>query len=93
MNSREALVALNMIPHVGPVRFRQLAEYFGDAPSILSASKSSLMRVQGISEVTAESIASWESSIDLASELKWNEEFGCGMVIQEDEKYPELLRQ
>ena len=93
MNSREALVALNMIPHVGPVRYRQLAEHFRDAPSILAASKTSLMRVQGISDVTAESIASWETSIDLAGELKRIEEFGCHIVTQEDENYPELLRQ
>jgi len=93
MNSREALVALNMIPHVGPVRYRQLLDSFGDPMSILTASKDKLLRVNSVSEVTAESIATWESGIDLSGELKRIKEFGCQIVVQEDENYPELLRQ
>lgn len=93
MNSREALVALNLIPNVGPVRFRQLLNHFGDPPQILAARKEALLRVQGISDAVAESIATWESSIDLAAELRRIEEFGCHVVTWEDEDYPELLRQ
>ncbi len=93
MDSREALVALNMIEHVGPVRVRQLLEHFGEAPAILQASKPQLQRVQGIGEETAAAIACWESAVDLASELKRISEFGCHIVIQQDEQYPELLRQ
>ena len=33
MDSREALVALNLIEGVGPVRVRQLLEHFGEAPA------------------------------------------------------------
>ncbi len=93
MDSREALVALNMIEHVGPVRVRQLLEHLGDAPAILKASKAQLVRVQGIGEETAAAIANWENSIDLASELKRVSDFGCHVLTQEDEEYPELLRQ
>ena len=93
MDSREAFVALNMIDHVGPVRVRQLLTYLGDAPAILAASKQQLMRVQGIGEETAEAIASWEKHVDLANELKRIREFGCHVLIQTDEAYPELLRQ
>jgi excinuclease UvrABC nuclease subunit len=32
-------VALNLIERVGPIRVRQLLEHFGDAPTILRASK------------------------------------------------------
>ena len=39
MDSREALVALNLVEGVGPVRVRQLLEFFGEAPAILAASK------------------------------------------------------
>src|SRR5258708_6779764 len=31
MDSREAMVALNMVEHVGPVRVRQLLGHFGEA--------------------------------------------------------------
>ena len=93
MDSREALVALNLIEHVGPVRVRQLLEHFGEAPAILGASKSQLLNVRNIGEETADAIANWEKTIDLAAELKRIADFGCHIVVQADANYPELLRQ
>lgn len=93
MDAREAFVALNMIERVGPVRVRQLLEHFGDAPSILRASKGQLLAVRGIGEETADSIARWEKAIDLKGELKRVEEFGCHVLMQEDENYPPSLRE
>ena len=93
MDSREAFTALNMIEHVGPVRVRQLLQHFADPVAILSAPKSQLLRVHGIGEDTAEAIARWEQNIDLAAELKRCEDFGCHIVTQADEAYPEMLRQ
>ncbi len=93
MDSREALVALNMIEHVGPIRVRQLLEHFGEAAKILSASRQQLLHVRGIGEETAESIATWEKSVDLKAELKRISESGCEIVIQSDPHYPELLRE
>jgi DNA processing protein len=93
MDSREAFVALNLVEHVGPVRVRQLLEHFGEAPAILSATRQQLARVRGIGEETAEAIATWETTIDLAGELKRIQEFGCHVLIQSDDEYPELLRQ
>jgi DNA processing protein len=92
MDSREALIALNLIEHVGPVRARLLLEHFGDAPKVLQASKSELLRVRNIGDETAGAITSWEKTIDLAGELKRIQEFGCHVLIQSDEEYPELLR-
>ena len=93
MDSREALVALNMIEHVGPVRVRQLLEHFGEAPAVLRASQSQLLQVRGIGEETAEAIATWEKTINLNEELKRISDFGCHILTQADEDYPELLRQ
>ena len=93
MDSREALVALNMVEHVGPVRVRQLLEHFGDAAKILSASKHQLLHVRGIGEETAQSIVGWEKSVDLAAEMKRIADSGCEIVIQSDAHYPELLRE
>jgi len=93
MDSREALVALNMVAHVGPVRARQLLEHFGDAAKILSASKQQLLQVRGIGDETAESIAGWEKSVDLAAEMKRVADSGCEIVVQSDAHYPELLRE
>jgi DNA processing protein len=93
MDFREALVALNLIDGVGPIRVRQLLEQFGDPPAILRASREQLLRVQGIGADTAEAIASWEKTVDLAAELKRIADFGCRIVTQADAEYPELLRQ
>jgi DNA processing protein len=93
MDSREAFVALNMVEHVGPVRARQLLEHFGEAAKILSASKHQLLNVRGIGAETAESIAGWEKSVDLAAEMKRIADSGCEIVIQPDTHYPELLRE
>jgi DNA processing protein len=93
MEAKEALVALNMIEHVGPVRVRQLLDYFGEAPSILEATKAQLLKVQGIGEETARAIANWQESVDLSGELKRVKDFGCHILTLADEAYPELLRQ
>ncbi len=58
MDPREALVALNMVDHVGPIRARQLLDHFGDAAATLSASKHQLLQVKGIGNDTADSIVS-----------------------------------
>jgi DNA processing protein len=93
MDAREALVALNMIEHVGPVRLRQLLEYFGDAPAVLQASRSALLQVRGIGEEVAEAITGWEKTVDLAAELQRVREFGCRIIIPADEEYPDPLHQ
>ena len=93
MDSREAFIALNLIEGVGPVRVRTLLEHFGEAPKILAASKSELLRVRNIGDETAEAIANWEKSIDLAGELKRVSDFGCHVLISSDEYYPALLRE
>ena len=85
MDSREALVALNMIDGVGPVRVRQLLG--------LRASRAQLQKVQGIGPEITSAIAGWEKTVDLKGELERIQQFGCHIVIQSDENYPELLKQ
>ncbi len=93
MDAREALVALNLIEGIGPVRARTLLEHFADPPAILRAGAAQLQRVAGIGPETAAAIAGWEKSIDLNGELRRIKDFGCHVVIQSDENYPELLKQ
>jgi len=84
MDSREALIALNLIEHVGSVRARLLLEHFGEAPKILAASRSALLRVRNIGDETAEAICQWEKTVDLTGELKRIAESGCRALIQSD---------
>lgn len=93
MDSREALVALNMIEHVGAVRVRKLLEVFGSPEAILSAHEGQLLKVHGIGEETARAIARWQDAVDLNAELKRIADFGCHILIQSDAEYPHLLRE
>ena len=93
MDSREALVALNLVEGVGPVRVRQLLEFFGEAPAVLKASKQQLLAVRGIGDETASAIRDWEKSVDLAGELKRIADFGCRVITQADAEYPAMLRE
>jgi DNA processing protein len=93
MENKEALVALNMIDHVGPVRLRQLLEVFQEPRAVLQASTADLMRVHGIGRDTAEAIAGWERAIDLKGEWRRIRDYRCTVVTQEDAEYPEMLRQ
>ncbi|MFN9664704.1 MAG: hypothetical protein ACK57I_14405 [Akkermansiaceae bacterium] len=45
MTSREAILALNLLPSIGPVRISRLLDAFGNAEKILTASANQLQRV------------------------------------------------
>jgi DNA processing protein len=92
VDAREAMVALNLIDGIGPVRARLLLEHFADPVAILKAGAAQLQRVNNIGPETAAAIAGWEKSIDLKGEMQRIEQFGCHIVIPSDETYPELLK-
>lgn len=92
MTNREALIALNMLPKIGPVRVQRLLEEFGSADAILTANSSKLTKVRGIGEETAKIISSWEDTIDLSGELENAKSRGINVITQSDESYPDPLR-
>lgn len=94
MDPREALIALNMVEHVGPVRLRKLLDHFdGDPVAILRASPNQLGAIHGIGTDTAEAVAGWERNVDLAGELRRIASYGCRVVTQLDAEYPAHLRE
>ena len=93
MNPREALLALNLLPEVGPVGLRRLLEKFGDAPAVLAAPARALMEVDRIGPKVAGLITRWENHVDLAGELERIRNFDCTLLTQEDDLYPPLLRE
>jgi DNA processing protein len=93
MTSREAYIALNMVDGVGPIRVRALRDRFGEAQSILGASKAELMQVEGVGEEVARSITSWREKVDLDAELQRIEKSGVHVVCRDDAEYPKHLRE
>src|SRR2546423_253085 len=93
MNATEACIALNMRPTVGPVRLRKLLELFKEPQQILAAKRSELRKVEGIGNEVADQISNWESTVDLAAELKRVSEFSVTVITQESPSYPKQLRE
>lgn len=94
LSQRQALLVLNGLPHVGPVMLRRLMDVFdGDAVAVLSGQQSKLMQVQGIGPKAAEALVHWADRFDLAKEVAQMRRTGTRFFIQEDEKYPEMLRE
>src|SRR6266496_3116269 len=93
MNATEACIALNMLPTVGPVRLRKLLEVFKEPQQILAAKRSELRKIEGIGNEVADQISNWESTVDLAGELKRVRDFGASVITQESPSYPRPLRE
>lgn len=93
MTDRESIVALNLLPKIGPVRVRRLLAAFGDKPAaILGAAKDRLMRVDGIGEETAKILHNWQDHADPLAEIREATERGISIVTQVDDDYPAPLR-
>ena len=93
MDSREALVALNLLPDIGPVRVRNLLSRFGSAQAVLAATQADLSQVDKVGFKAANNIIRWRELIDLDGELRRIDQFGANIVTTDDSEYPALLRQ
>ena len=93
MSGLEALVALNLLPKIGPIRVRKLLEHFDTPEKVLSAPKDSLLRVNGIGEETASILAKWEDHADPSAELAEVKQRGLTIVLPDDPVFPPALRE
>ena len=93
MDEREAHIAFNLLPGIGPLRVKQLVSRLGSPEAALGSSADTLAKVQGIGRDLAALIADWENRVDLSTELKKIRDLGVCVVIPSDTLYPRLLRQ
>ena len=93
MTRKEAFIALNMVPHLGPVRLRRLLDIFDSPERVLSAKRSEFHGIDGLNQVLIDSLVCWQSVVDLSQELARVDEFGATVVTLEDPNYPTLLRE
>ena len=93
MTRKEAFIALNMVPHLGPVRLRHLLDVFGSPDRVLNAGRNELEGVDGLNQSVIDSLVSWESVVDLQQELVRVQEFGAMVLTLDDAEYPALLRE
>jgi DNA processing protein len=94
MTEIEAYLALNLVPHVGPVRLRKMLAHFGGSPvAVLQARAAELSKISGLDSATIEAVTKWEDEVDLLGELEKIRERGLTLMTQNDELYPPLLRE
>jgi DNA processing protein len=93
MTRKEAFIALNMVPRLGPVNVRRLLQTLGSPDRVLTASRDELNGIDGLSPDIADSIVSWESSVDLQREMHQVKEFGAAVLSLDDHEYPAQLRE
>ena len=93
MTPKDAYLALNLLPRIGPIRVRRLLERFQSPQQILTAKRRELLEVPGIGEDMAEQIGDWENRIDLAEEKRRIADHDISLVTLDDENYPAALRE
>lgn len=90
---RRALIALSLVPGVGPGRVRSLLALFGSAEAVMAASPARLARADGVGRQTAEAIARWADTGAVDEQLDRADRVGARLVAASDPEYPALLRQ
>jgi len=93
MNGNDVLhqIALTLIEDIGAVQAKNLIEHFGDAPAVFKAKKKELSLIEGIGEVRASKIKSFENFIEAEDEIKFCEKHHIDIVFLTDNNYPRRL--
>ncbi len=91
MTSREALIALNMISALGPVRVRNLIAALGTPQAIFEAEPDDLCRAEGIGAELARAIVSQRETVDPAAEEERARKVGARIIVTGEADYPAPL--
>ena len=90
---RRALVALSLVPGVGPGRVRALLAAFGSAEAVLAAPTGRLVCVDGVGRKTAEAIHGADASDEVDRQFRRAGQVGARLVAFGDDEYPARLRE
>ena len=86
-------VALHLVPGLGIIALKHLLDKFGNPQSILHATLSELLEVEGIRKEVAHSIAGNEFESDPEKTLRKVERYGARIITLDDPRYPQTLKQ
>ncbi|MFH1655385.1 MAG: DNA-processing protein DprA [Candidatus Omnitrophota bacterium] len=92
MTEKESLLLLNTISGIGSIKLKRLLDKFGTAGEILSASKSQLKDIDGISEKITNEISK-ASKDQLEEELSLAKKHGVQILTINDKGYPVRLKE
>lgn len=89
----QALITLNLIPTLGPLRIKRLIDFFGTATKVLSAHEEELSQIEGIGPGIARNIIQFRGKTEkVDKELKLISQNEVKVVTYLDEDYPQQLK-
>ncbi|HEY4989432.1 MAG TPA: DNA-processing protein DprA [Opitutaceae bacterium] len=92
LTEKQAYLALNALPGIGPIGLNQLLDGFGGDPrAALSADRRSLESVLGSRTAAISSIRDWRAHFDPAKEEAKMEKSGVSFLTPDEPGYPALL--
>jgi DNA processing protein len=92
LTEKQAYLALNALPGIGPIGLNQLLGAFGGDPrAVLSADRRRLEAALGARPDAVASIRDWRAHFDPAKEEDRMERSGVAFVVPRDPGYPRLL--
>jgi len=91
MNDKLYWLALNMVPGVGPITYRNLVARFHDPEQVFAASAQALASVGGIGEKTIRAIREFPAEKTATEELKKVRDLGGYILTYRDQGYPKNL--
>lgn len=84
-------IALSLVPLIGPVRTRSLAEHFGNASDIFKASRKTLSSLEGIGEIRARNIKEFDDFKHAEAEVAFIEKHDINTYFITEKQYPQRL--
>ena len=86
-----SLIALTLVPGVGPARVRALLAAFGTASTVLQMPARRLMAVEGVGPQTAKALAAFQDWDEVDRQLDAADRCGAWPLMLSDTRYPRLL--
>ena len=93
MNDKLYWLALNMVPGVGPITYRNLVARFHDPEHVFAAAARELASIGGIGEKTIRAIKEFPAAKMAGEELRKLADLGGGILTFRDPGYPKNLLQ
>jgi len=84
-------LALTEVPYVGCVHAKILVQHFGEAQKIFQAPQDTLERIEGIGELRAKSIKSFDDFANAEEEIRFIEKFKIKTLFITHPEYPKRL--
>jgi DNA processing protein len=84
-------IALTLVPNIGDVHAKSLANIYGSAHAVFKAKKKELENIEGIGPVRAASIKSFDNFMSSENEIAFIEKYKITPLFITDKNYPQRL--